>query len=88
MWRRWVKLMGEDLQILSDLGEQLEAIIRDVPGTLSVYAERVTGGNYLDFQINRANAARYGLTVANVQDIIQSAIGGMNVTQTVEGLER
>jgi len=83
-----VKLMGEDLQVLSDLGEKLEAIIKDVPGTLSVYAERVTGGNYLDFQINRANAARYGLTVGDVQDVIVSAIGGMNITRTVEGLER
>jgi Cu(I)/Ag(I) efflux system membrane protein CusA/SilA len=83
-----IKLMGEDLQVLSDLGEQLESIIRDVPGTLSVYAERVTGGNYLDFQIHRINAARYGLTVGDVQDVIVSAIGGMNITRTVEGLER
>ena len=83
-----IKLMGEDLQVLSDLGKQLEAIIRDVPGTLSVYAERVTGGNYLDFQIHRINAARYGLTVGDVQDVIVSAIGGMNITRTVEGLER
>jgi Cu(I)/Ag(I) efflux system membrane protein CusA/SilA len=83
-----IKLMGEDLQILSDLGEKIEAIIRDVPGTLSVYSERVTGGNFLDFQIKRKEAARYGLTVGDVQDIIMSAIGGMNITQTVEGLER
>ncbi len=83
-----IKIMGDDLQTLSDLGEEIEALVRTLPGTLSAFSERVTGGNYLDFVIDRAEIARYGLTVANVQDIIQSAIGGMNVTQTVEGLER
>jgi len=83
-----IKLMGEDLQVLSDLGENIEVVMRDVPGTLSVYSERVTGGNFLDFQIKRKEAARYGLTVGDVQDIIMTAIGGMNITQTVEGLER
>ena len=83
-----IKLMGPDLQTLSDLGEQIEAVIRQVPGTRSVISERVTGGNYIDFVINREAAARYGLTVGDIQDIIMSAIGGMNVTTTVEGLER
>jgi Cu(I)/Ag(I) efflux system membrane protein CusA/SilA len=83
-----IKIMGDDLQTLSDLGEEIEALVRTLPGTLSAFSERVTGGNYLDFVIDRAEVARYGLTVADVQDIIQSAIGGMNVTQTVEGLER
>ncbi len=83
-----IKLMGDDLQVLSDLGEKVEAIMRNVPGTASVYAERVTGGNFLDFKIDRTEAARYGLTVGDVQDIIMTAIGGMNITQTVEGLER
>ena len=83
-----IKLMGEDLQVLSDLGEEIEAVMRQVPGTLSVYSERVTGGNYLDFHIKRKEAARFGLTVGDVQDIITTAIGGMNITQTVEGLER
>ncbi len=83
-----IKVMGDDLQTLSDLGEEIEALVRTLPGTLSAFSERVTGGNYLDFVIDRAEIARYGLTVADVQDIIQSAIGGMNVTQTVEGLER
>jgi copper/silver efflux system protein len=83
-----IKLMGEDLDVLNDLGEQVEAVIGEVPGTLSVYAERVTGGNFLDYQIDRKQAARYGLTVGDVQDIIMTAVGGMNVTQTVEGLER
>jgi Cu(I)/Ag(I) efflux system membrane protein CusA/SilA len=83
-----IKLMGEDLQVLSDLGEKVEAVAREIPGTLSVYSERVTGGNFLDYHIRRQEAARYGLTVGDVQDIIMSAVGGMNVTQTVEGLER
>jgi Cu(I)/Ag(I) efflux system membrane protein CusA/SilA len=83
-----IKLMGENLQVLSELGERVEAVVREVPGTLSVYSERVTGGNFLDYHIKRHEAARYGLTVGDVQDIILSAVGGMNVTQTVEGLER
>lgn len=83
-----LKLMGDDLQTLSEIGEQVEAVIGEVPGTASVYAERVTGGNYLDYKINREEAARYGLTVGDVQDVIISAIGGMNVTSTVEGLAR
>jgi Cu(I)/Ag(I) efflux system membrane protein CusA/SilA len=83
-----IKIMGEDLNVLSDLGEKVEAVIRQVPGTLSVYAERVTGGNFLDYEIRRDQAARYGLTVGDVQDIIMTAVGGMNITQTVEGLER
>jgi Cu(I)/Ag(I) efflux system membrane protein CusA/SilA len=83
-----IKIMGDDLEILSEIGEEIEALMRTIPGTLSAYAERVTGGNYLDFDIDRVAVARYGLTVGDVQDVIQSAIGGMNVTQTVEGLER
>ncbi len=83
-----IKLMGPDLSVLSDLGTQIEAVIKGIPETLSVYSERVTGGNYLDFDINRHEIARYGLTIEDVQDVIMSAVGGMNVTQTVEGLER
>ncbi|MCF8067387.1 MAG: efflux RND transporter permease subunit [Desulfobacterales bacterium] len=83
-----IKIMGEDLNVLNSIGEEIEATMRDVPGTLSVYAERVTGGNFFDFLINREAAARYGLTVGDVQDIIMSAVGGMNITSTVEGLER
>ncbi len=83
-----IKIMGDDLEKLNAIGAEIEALIRKVPGTLSAYAERVTGGNYLDFDIDRVAVARYGLTVGDVQDVIQSAIGGMNVTQTVEGLER
>ncbi len=83
-----IKIMGDDLEILSALGEEIEAIVREIPGTLSAFSERVVGGNYLDFDIDREAVARYGLTVGDVQDIVKSAIGGMNVTQTVEGLER
>ncbi|WP_025322424.1 efflux RND transporter permease subunit [Deferrisoma camini] len=83
-----IKLMGPDLQVLSDLGAKIEAVVRDIPGTLSAYSERVTGGNYVDFEIDRKEIARYGLTVQDVQDVIMTAIGGMNVTYTVEGLER
>jgi Cu(I)/Ag(I) efflux system membrane protein CusA/SilA len=83
-----IKLAGPDLKVLDKLGKQIEAVVRGIPGTLSVYAERVMGGNYLDFTIDRDEIARYGLTIANVQDVIQSAIGGMNLTTTVEGLER
>ncbi|MAG33751.1 MAG: CusA/CzcA family heavy metal efflux RND transporter [Deltaproteobacteria bacterium] len=83
-----IKISGPELAVLEDLGMRIEAILRDLPGTGSVYAERVLGGNYLDFDIDRAQIARYGLTVGDVQDVIQTAIGGMNVSQTVEGLER
>jgi Cu(I)/Ag(I) efflux system membrane protein CusA/SilA len=83
-----IKLAGPDLNTLEKLGKDIEAVMREVPGTLSVYAERVMGGNYLDFSIDRDAIARYGLTVGDVQDVIQTAIGGMDITTTVEGLER
>ena len=83
-----IKLAGPDLKVLEELGKEVERVMRTVPGTLSAYAERVMGGNYIDFDINRDAIARYGLTVGDVQDVIQTAIGGMNVTTTVEGLER
>jgi Cu(I)/Ag(I) efflux system membrane protein CusA/SilA len=83
-----VKLMGDDLAVLADLAQEIAMVLRDVPGTLSVFAEKTVGGNYFDFNINRYEAARYGLTVGDIQDVIMSAIGGMNVTETVEGLER
>ena len=83
-----IKVSGPDLGVLEKVGEQIEAALRDVPGTLSVYSERVVGGNYLEVDIDRARIARYGLTVGDVQDVIQTAIGGMNISQTIEGLER
>ncbi len=83
-----IKIAGPDLAELERLGKEVEAVVQEVPGTLSAYAERVMGGNYLDFRIDRDAVARYGLNVGDVQDVIQSAIGGMNVSWTVEGLER
>ena len=83
-----IKLSGPDLAVLEDLGGRVEAVVRDVPGTRSAYSERSMGGNYLNFAIRRDAIARYGLTVGDVQEVIQSAIGGMNITTTVEGLER
>ena len=83
-----IKVSGPDLTVLEEVGRNIEAVIREVPGTRSAYAERVMGGNYLNFSVRRDEIARYGLTVGDVQDVIQSAIGGMNITTTVEGLER
>ena len=83
-----IKIAGEDLTVLQQIGEQIEDVIRRQAGTLSVYAERVVGGNYLDFDIDREAVARYGLTVGDVQDVIMSALGGMNITSTVEGRKR
>jgi Cu(I)/Ag(I) efflux system membrane protein CusA/SilA len=83
-----IKLAGPDLEVLQRLGEEVEAVIGRLPGTLSVIAERSVGGSYLDFEVDRREIARYGLSVGDVQDVIQSAIGGMNVTTTVEGRER
>jgi Cu(I)/Ag(I) efflux system membrane protein CusA/SilA len=83
-----IKVAGPDLMTLQEIGRDIEAVIGRVPGTLSVYAERAAGGNYLNFDIKRDEIARYGLSVSDVQDEIQSAIGGMNLTTTVEGLER
>ncbi|UCE70758.1 MAG: efflux RND transporter permease subunit, partial [Nitrospiraceae bacterium] len=83
-----IKIMGDNLETLSSIGKKIEARLRSVPGTLSVYSERVSGGYYFDYEIDRKAAARYGLTVSDVQDVIQSAVGGMNISETVEGLER
>ena len=83
-----IKIMGNDLDVLNDIGQEIEAVVRNIPGTLTVYAERVVGGNYLDYNIDRKAAARYGLTIGDVQDVIMTAVGGMNVTYTIEGLAR
>jgi len=83
-----IKVSGPDLNVLQDLSLQIEEAMKTMPDTLSAFGDRAVGGYYLDFVIDRKNAARYGLTVGDVQDVIQSAIGGMNVTWTVEGLER
>jgi Cu(I)/Ag(I) efflux system membrane protein CusA/SilA len=83
-----IKVGGEDLKQIQSIGQQLETILADVPGTASVYSERVAGGRYIKVDINRAQAARYGLNIADVQQVVATAIGGQNITQTIEGLER
>ncbi len=83
-----IKVAGPDLRVIEGIGKRLEQVLENVPGTASVYSERVAGGRYVDVDIDRERASRFGLNIADVQDIIRSAVGGMNVTQTVEGLER
>jgi copper/silver efflux system protein len=83
-----IKIMGPDLQVLSDLAEKASTIMLTVPGTVSAYPERSFGGYYMDIDIDRGRAARYGLTTGDVQDIISTVLGGMKVTTAVEGLER
>jgi Cu(I)/Ag(I) efflux system membrane protein CusA/SilA len=83
-----IKVAGPDLNVIGDIGQDIEQVIKDVPGTASVYAERVTGGRFIDVDIRREEAARFGLNVADVQAFVQTAIGGMTVAQSVEGLER
>jgi Cu(I)/Ag(I) efflux system membrane protein CusA/SilA len=83
-----IKVSGADLAVLERIAKDIERVMKTLPETLSAFADRAVGGYYLDFAIDREAAARYGLTVGEVQDVIQSAIGGMNITQTVEGLER
>jgi Cu(I)/Ag(I) efflux system membrane protein CusA/SilA len=83
-----IKVSGPDLDTLQLVTEEVEQVMRSLPGTLSAFGDRAVGGYYLDVTINREQAARYGLTVGAVQDVIRTAIGGMNVTETVEGLER
>ena len=83
-----VKVAGPDLAVIQDIGKQLEVILNKVDGTASVYSERVAGGRYVKVDIQRAKAARYGLNISEIQQVVATAIGGMNVTQTVEGLER
>ncbi|MEO1326516.1 MAG: efflux RND transporter permease subunit [Pseudomonadota bacterium] len=83
-----IKVAGPDLMVIQDIGRQLEQVLADVDGTASVYSERVAGGRYVEVNIDRERAARYGLNISDVQDIVRTAIGGMNVAETVEGLER
>jgi Cu(I)/Ag(I) efflux system membrane protein CusA/SilA len=83
-----IKISGPDLSVLQQLSEEVEQIMKTIPDTLSAFGDRAVGGYFLDFDIDREKAARHGLTVGDVQDVIMSAIGGMQVTETVEGLER
>ena len=83
-----IKVAGPDLKQIEKIGKRLEQVLKDVPGTASVYSERVAGGRYIKVDIQRDKAARYGLNIADIQQVVATAIGGMNVAQTVEGLER
>ncbi len=83
-----IKVAGPDLSEIEKIGKRLEAVLPQVEGTASVYSERVAGGRYVKVDIDRERAARYGLSVADIQSVVRAAIGGMNVTETVEGLER
>lgn len=83
-----IKVAGPELSVIEDIGKRLEVVLKDVEGTASVYSERVAGGRYIKADIDRLKAARYGLNIADIQQVIQTAIGGMQVAQTTEGLER
>ena len=83
-----IKISGEDMSVIQEIGEQIERVLKDVPGTTSVFAERVAGGRFIDVDIDRVRAARHGLNISDVQEIVQMAIGGMNIAESVEGLER
>ncbi|MDH4126942.1 MAG: efflux RND transporter permease subunit, partial [Gammaproteobacteria bacterium] len=83
-----IKVTGPDLKVIEMIGRELERILAAVDGTASVWSERVAGGRYVDVDIDRKRASRFGLNINDVQDVVRSAVGGMNLTQTVEGLER
>jgi len=83
-----IKISGPDLGEIQKIGQQIEMILADVTGTASVYSERVAGGRYIKIDIQREKAARYGLNISDIQQVVATAVGGMNVAQTVEGLER
>ena len=83
-----IKVLGPNLDEIEKIGLQIEHHMKQIPGTRSVYAERVTTGYFLDFEVKREEAARYGLTVEDVQEVIEAAVGGMNLTTTIEGRER
>ncbi|HEX3913283.1 MAG TPA: efflux RND transporter permease subunit [Steroidobacteraceae bacterium] len=83
-----IKIAGPDLKMIEKLGEEIEATVQQVPGTRSAYAERVQGGRYIEIRIDRVRAARFGLSLADVQQVVALAIGGENIGETVEGLQR
>ncbi|MDX1455760.1 MAG: efflux RND transporter permease subunit [Gammaproteobacteria bacterium] len=83
-----IKVSGPDLDVIQEIGKDIEAALRDLDGTLSVYSERVAGGRYIEVDIDREAAARLGLNIADVQEVIATAVGGMNISESVEGLQR
>ncbi len=83
-----IKIAGPDLTEIQEIGKQIEKVLEDVPGTVSVYSERVAGGRYVTVDIKRREAARFALNIADIQEVVRTALGGMRVAMTVEGLER
>ena len=83
-----IKVAGPSLAEIDRVAQDIERVVKDVPGVTSALAERLTGGRYIDIRIDRAAAARYGMNIADVQDIVSAAIGGENIGETVEGLQR
>lgn len=83
-----IKVAGSDLIVIQRIGQDIEEILSQMPGTASVYSERVAGGRYIKVDIKRELASRYGLNISDVQQVVSTAIGGMNVSESVEGLER
>jgi Cu(I)/Ag(I) efflux system membrane protein CusA/SilA len=83
-----IKVAGADLKIIQKIGKEIEDVLREVPGTASAFSERVAGGRYITVDIDRDAASRYALNIDDIQVVVRTAIGGMNVTETVEGLER
>jgi Cu(I)/Ag(I) efflux system membrane protein CusA/SilA len=83
-----IKVAGPDLDVIQDIGKNIEEALDDVPGTVSVYAERVSGGRYVTVDIKRREAARFALNIADIQEVVKTALGGMRVGMSVEGLER
>ena len=83
-----IKVAGADINVIQRIGQDIEKILADMPGTASVYAERVAGGRYIKVDIKREQAARYGLNIGDVQQVVATAIGGMSIAQSLEGLER
>ncbi len=83
-----IKVAGADLDVIQDIGRAIEKVLLEIPGTTSAFSERVAGGRYVTVDINRETASRYALNIDDIQDVISTAIGGMNVTETIEGLQR
>ncbi len=83
-----IKVAGPDLDTIQEVGRRIEEVVKAVPGTVSAYSERVAGGRYITIDIDRSAAARFALNIADVQEVVRTALGGMSVSQTVEGLER
>ena len=83
-----IKVSGPDLKVLQDIGQRIEEVVQTVPGTVSAYSERTVGGRYVTVDIDRIRASRLGLNIADVHDVVRTAVGGMNVAMSVEGLER